>query len=511
MSDTCGDFEIIGRLGEGAYGVVEKVRHRISGEIAAAKIALKSKHTKATENEIAILEKLHHPNVLRLLSKHETEKEFWLILEFCAHGSLYDFLKKVNFNLDDTIHSVIAYDMLNALQYLHSAGIIHRDIKARNILLDVDGVCKISDFGISKDSVHGNTFIGSPLWMAPEQVSTQNYTAQVDVWGFGITMLEIAEGKVPHSDKNPYAAMVAITQSEAPFFYAPDRFPKPFQDFIRRCLVKDPVRRATIDELLQHEFITTQIANHELLRVRLITLFKRISCRESVTSVRSSVNPRESGIGSRRISDPTLESVEMNLPSRESSNRESPNPRLSRNSRGRQHFFADLNTLNEEPEETMSPELRMRRRSLEHSDNEASILPFEVVKRSTMGASTTRTRPFTRDGTPGGGRTRHLSDDLTLTVSIANGGGLTGLTGVTDWGLGGGKKRTNEDHKESSVAASRYHHTDEPEPPLEDAAAPPPPPATQSFDTPFDVGKLERELFEELETIVLRYSYRFEG
>lgn len=391
------DYEVMGRLGEGAYGVVEMVKSKIDGEIAAAKIALKGKHSNATVNEIAILEKLSHPNILRLLAKYETASEYWLILEFCQHGSLYDFLRKINFNLDDSLISVITFDMLNALSYLHEKGIIHRDIKARNILLDADGICKISDFGISKDAAAGHTFIGSPLWMAPEQVATQHYTAQVDVWALGITLLEISEGKVPHNDKNPYAAMVSITQSDAPFLQRPERFSKNFQDFLRKCLVKDPNKRATIKQLMNHEHIKTQLGNHDFLRQRLINLFQRISCRDSLQSAA----PR-STIMSRRMSDPTLESIDIKSQAEKASSSHSSVKGSKRLSRGGGNI-PNLNratsnglvTLDEEPEETMTPNTKRHytlkeSTSLNKESEESAIGLFGGVKRSTIGGNSSR-------------------------------------------------------------------------------------------------------------------------
>lgn len=368
-------FEVLERLGEGAYGVVEKVRSKETGEVLAAKITPKGKHTASTVNEIMILEQLKDKNILKMQAKYETEKEFWIILEFCTYGSLYDFLKKIKFSLDDALISVISFDMLNALNYLHKKGIIHRDIKARNILLDFEGVCKISDFGISKANSKGKTFIGSPLWMAPEQVSTENYTSKIDVWSLGITLLEVAEGKVPHKEKNPYAAMVAITQSSPPTLSKPERFSGEFQHFISRCLVKDPAKRASVEELLDHYFIKMYLKTHDVLRMRLTSSVQRASSR-------ASMNSQISTLRNRVTSEPTLES--MDAQSMSMANQRKPQNRIP-----------TLGTLQEDPVAEMSLSSLENKSDKEITGGNQTILALEGSKKEPSSPDIGRNAAFT--------------------------------------------------------------------------------------------------------------------
>jgi len=144
------------------------------------------------------------------------------------------------------------------LQFLNLEGKIHRDIKAANILIGKQGYVKLADFGASRqltDTVAKcNTFVGSPYWMAPEVMMQSNYDGKADVWSLGITCMEMALGKPPHSEVTPMKVMTVIAQAKPPELEGD--FSKPFKEFVAMCLVKDPVLRAPVSKLLKHPFVT---------------------------------------------------------------------------------------------------------------------------------------------------------------------------------------------------------------------------------------------------------------
>ncbi|ETO19938.1 hypothetical protein RFI_17281, partial [Reticulomyxa filosa] len=149
--------------------------------------------------------------------------------------------------------------------YLHSNNLIHRDIKARNILLNHKGQCKLADFGVSTQLQQTiskrNTVIGSPFWMAPEVFKQNTYDQKADIWSLGITVIEMAEGKPPLSELPPlrvglfYVTLLKIPTNDPPTLYDKEKWSDALHDFLRRCLVLNSSERWSAKELLQHKFI----------------------------------------------------------------------------------------------------------------------------------------------------------------------------------------------------------------------------------------------------------------
>ncbi|XP_023402522.1 STE20-like serine/threonine-protein kinase isoform X1 [Loxodonta africana] len=260
-------WEIIGELGDGAFGKVYKAQNKETSVLAAAKV-IDTKSEEELEDymvEIDILASCDHPNIVKLLDAFYYENNLWILIEFCAGGAVDAVMLELERPLTESQIQVVCKQTLEALNYLHDNKIIHRDLKAGNILFTLDGDIKLADFGVSAKNTRTiqrrDSFIGTPYWMAPEVVMCETskdrpYDYKADVWSLGITLIEMAEIEPPHHELNPMRVLLKIAKSEPPALAQPSRWSSNFKDFLKKCLEKNVDARWNTSQLLQHPFVT---------------------------------------------------------------------------------------------------------------------------------------------------------------------------------------------------------------------------------------------------------------
>uniref|UniRef100_A0A674C2T8 non-specific serine/threonine protein kinase n=1 Tax=Salmo trutta TaxID=8032 RepID=A0A674C2T8_SALTR len=250
-------FDVLEKLGEGSYGSVFKANYKETGEIVAIKQVPVESDLQEIIKEISIMQQCNSPHVVRYYGSYFKNSDLWIVMEYCAAGSVSDIIRLRNKTLTEDEIATIVQSTLKGLEYLHFMRKIHRDIKAGNILLNAEGQAKLADFGVAGQltdtMAKRNTVIGTPFWMAPEVIQEIGYNCVADIWSLGITAIEMAEGKPPYADIHPMRAIFMIPTNPPPTFRNPDLWSELFQEFVSQCLVKNPENRATATQLLQDE------------------------------------------------------------------------------------------------------------------------------------------------------------------------------------------------------------------------------------------------------------------
>jgi serine/threonine protein kinase len=259
-------------IGAGAFGRVFSGLNNQTGELIAVKqvgiskdegVTRKvSEHVRALEGEVALLKNLAHENIVQYLGMERTDDAVNILLEYVPGGSIASILSKFG-PLKENIIQIYTKQILQGLEYLHQQGIMHRDIKGANILIDNKGTVKLADFGASKRiediaTIAGaNSVRGTPYWMAPEVIKGLGHGRPADIWSLGCTVIEMATGKPPWSNyAAPVTAMFQIASTKEPPHF-PAVLSKDAHDFLTLCFNRVPNQRPNATTLLQHPFIAS--------------------------------------------------------------------------------------------------------------------------------------------------------------------------------------------------------------------------------------------------------------
>ncbi|KAM3436277.1 hypothetical protein MY4824_004428 [Beauveria thailandica] len=267
-------------VGGGTFGNVYAAMNLESGQLMAVKeIRLQDPKQIPTiaeqiRDEQGVLEVLDHPNVVAYHGIEVHRDRVYIFMEYCSGGSLANLLEHGRIE-DEQVTTVYALQLLEGLVYLHESGITHRDIKPENILLDHNGIIKYVDFGAAKviarqgrtlaQDLHATkankSMTGTPMYMSPEVIKGElpensGRAGAVDIWSLGCVILEMATGRRPWANlDNEWSIMYNIGQGNAPALPTTEFLSPQGLDFMKKCFIRDPSKRWTAVELLQHEWI----------------------------------------------------------------------------------------------------------------------------------------------------------------------------------------------------------------------------------------------------------------
>ncbi|XP_047429469.1 serine/threonine-protein kinase PAK 4-like [Mugil cephalus] len=247
------------KIGEGSTGEVFLARERGGGRQVAVKMMdlRRQQRRELLFNEVVIMRDYPHQNVVQMYRSALVDQELWVVMEFLQGGALTHVLSRTR--LDEEQMATVCDGVLQALSYLHSQGVIHRDIKSDSILLTLDGRVKLSDFGfcaqISKDVPRRTSLVGTPYWMSPEVIAKTPYGTEVDIWSLGIMVVEMVDGEPPYFSETPVHAMKKLRDEAAPSVKNVQRVSPVLKDFLACMLTRDTLQRSSATDLLKHPFL----------------------------------------------------------------------------------------------------------------------------------------------------------------------------------------------------------------------------------------------------------------
>ncbi|KAI9362641.1 kinase-like domain-containing protein [Pilaira anomala] len=305
--ENVGDYIIKEKIGQGSFATVYKAQHKFTNQIVAVKSVRRSKLTKKLlenlESEISILTAIRHDHIVGLIECQKTESNIFLVMEFCSLGDLSHYIKDIRANnstkgpaggLPERVVRHFLKQLANALEFLRSKNLVHRDIKPQNLLLvkpkdsshnDLP-ILKVADFGFARflpNASLADTLCGSPLYMGPEILSYKKYDAKADLWSVGSVLYEMVTGRPPFRAQNHIELLKKIQENKDRIMFPDEQnleimIGSDLKDIIRKLLKKNPIERISFEDFFSHPAVLN------LKPPQQQTIMRTRSCRTTTTA-----------------------------------------------------------------------------------------------------------------------------------------------------------------------------------------------------------------------------------
>ncbi|XP_025771135.1 serine/threonine-protein kinase MARK2 [Puma concolor] len=263
-----GNYRLLKTIGKGNFAKVKLARHILTGKEVAVKIIdktqLNSSSLQKLFREVRIMKVLNHPNIVKLFEVIETEKTLYLVMEYASGGEVFDYLV-AHGRMKEKEARAKFRQIVSAVQYCHQKFIVHRDLKAENLLLDADMNIKIADFGFSNEFTFGNkldTFCGSPPYAAPELFQGKKYDGpEVDVWSLGVILYTLVSGSLPFDGQNLKELRERVLRGKyrIPFYMSTD-----CENLLKKFLILNPSKRGTLEQIMKDRWMNVGHEDDEL-------------------------------------------------------------------------------------------------------------------------------------------------------------------------------------------------------------------------------------------------------
>ncbi|XP_030051868.1 serine/threonine-protein kinase MARK1 isoform X5 [Microcaecilia unicolor] len=263
-----GNYRLLKTIGKGNFAKVKLARHVLTGREVAVKIIDKTQLNPTSLQklfrEVRIMKILNHPNIVKLFEVIETEKTLYLIMEYASGGEVFDYLV-AHGRMKEKEARAKFRQIVSAVQYCHQKCIVHRDLKAENLLLDADMNIKIADFGFSNEFTVGSkldTFCGSPPYAAPELFQGKKYDGpEVDVWSLGVILYTLVSGSLPFDGQNLKELRERVLRGKyrIPFYMSTD-----CENLLKKLLVLNPIKRGSLEQIMKDRWMNVGHEEEEL-------------------------------------------------------------------------------------------------------------------------------------------------------------------------------------------------------------------------------------------------------